>query len=342
MFVLMEYLNNSFNGTRMGHTMPGCNIDIDTLDTVLLVVYSLASVASLVVNGLVIAVFCKCKDLRSPTFCFVLNMSISDIFIPTLRLLNLIVFRSPMYHMELSDTVATVFCKGISYFGNVSVAVSIQSLVLISFHRFFAVVFPLRTRLESSRVCAQVISFVWIIAFLSRIPDVITLKILKPAGFCGSTLTRKEAIQYNSFKMVLFRLIPLILMIVLYAIITIKIRRQSVPGDISFQQEGKRRERSKRLTRISMAVITSFVFSWGVYDVIYISLLIHPKCVLVLACLAAESLPVVYSAANALIWFIFSRIYRRALLRVLCCSKVVKAQRSMNEQRETVDEQQKF
>ena len=252
----MDLLNSSsLNGTLTTTAIQLCINDFYTFDVILLSVLSITIITSVVANGLIIVVFYKCKDLRSPVFYFVLNMSISDIFLPLLRLVYIILFRSSMFHTELSASTALALCKFSPYFEGVSIAVSMQSLVAITLHRFFAVVFPLNLRVESSKLCVIVITFVWIVALLSQIPEIVARDLSNVFGICTYTLTPEPLQQYLLLRMVAFCTIPFVIMVVLYGFIIFKLRKPNLPGDVSFEQKEKRRRRNKRMTKILLTII---------------------------------------------------------------------------------------
>ena len=111
------------------------------------VAYCILLVVSLAGNSFVGIIVYKTKTMRKTINFFIVNMAMSDLLFS--------VFAFPWALTELnagSWLISGIFghtlCKMISFAKVVSLAVSIQSLVLIAVDRFAAVVFPLRSPLR--------------------------------------------------------------------------------------------------------------------------------------------------------------------------------------------------
>ena len=133
------------------------------------VAYSTIFVASLVGNSLVGGIVYKMKTMRRTINFFIVNMAMSDLLFS--------VFTFPWALTELNagswlipGIVGHILCKMISFATVVSVAVSIQSLVLIAVDRFGAVVFPLRSPLIGPKLCPFLILATWIFAITTQFP----------------------------------------------------------------------------------------------------------------------------------------------------------------------------
>ena len=110
----------------------------------------------------------KTPNLRKPINYFIANMASSDLLFP--------IFFTPWTLSHLHTTsfliggqLGQAFCKLVPFFTNVSIAVSIQNLILIAVDRFGAVVFPLRSPLITSKLCPFFILATWIVAVAVRI-----------------------------------------------------------------------------------------------------------------------------------------------------------------------------
>ena len=66
----------------------------------------------------------------------------------------------------IGGQLGQALCKLLPFFGNVSIVVSTQNLILIAVDRFGAVVFPLRSPLIRSKLCPFFILATWVIAIV--------------------------------------------------------------------------------------------------------------------------------------------------------------------------------
>ena len=118
----------------------------------------------------------KTKTMRKPINFFIVYMAMSD-------LLSSIIWIPWGIQNLYSDSwliggsVGQAFCK-LSFLGDLSAVVSIQSLVLIAVDRFGAVVFPLRSPLISSKVSPFFILATWIVVMAVNSPDLFASTLL--------------------------------------------------------------------------------------------------------------------------------------------------------------------
>ena len=127
------------------------------------VTYCLIFIVSLAANSLIVMIVYKTPNLRKPINYFIANLASSDLLFP--------IFFIPWNLSRLHTTslliggpLGQAFCKLVPFFGDVSIGVSIQNLILIAVDRFGAVVFPLRSPLIRSKLCPFFILATWVIA----------------------------------------------------------------------------------------------------------------------------------------------------------------------------------
>ena len=133
------------------------------------VTYCLIFIVSLVANSLIVMIVYKTPNLRKPINYFIANMASSDLLYP--------IFVIPWTLSDLHTNsfliggqLGQALCKLLPFFGNVSIVVSTQNLILIAVDRFGAVVFPLRSPLIRSKLCPFFILATWIVAVLISSP----------------------------------------------------------------------------------------------------------------------------------------------------------------------------
>lgn len=132
-----------------------CNAHLDDffpVKIVRIILYSVILVFSLVGNALIITIVRKREELRNTINYFIVNMAVSDFVYPlTVIPVQLTQLATSSCQWRIAGTAGVVFCKLIKFLEDVSISVSIQSLVWIAVDRFVAVVLPMKVPLISSR-----------------------------------------------------------------------------------------------------------------------------------------------------------------------------------------------
>ena len=153
------------NTTANGSSSWSCSslINPEALKVGETVAFSLILVVSLVGNFLIVLIVYKTPTLRKPINMLIANMAMSDLLYP--------IFMFPVQLADLhvgswliGGTLGQALCKIHPFLTEISMVVSIQSLVLITVDRYAAVVVPLRSPLISRKVCRCLIVSTWILA----------------------------------------------------------------------------------------------------------------------------------------------------------------------------------
>ena len=195
---------------------------------------SLIFLVSLVGNTVIGIIVFKTKTMRKPINFFIVNMAISDIMLPIFKIPQLIQVQYIDY-WPIGGPLGEALCKLVYFLKDVSVLVSIQSLVLIAVDRFGAVVYPLRSPLSRTKMCPFFSIASWIVAIAVNSPKLFVLKLVEYPEKLVCSRRWSEAFgesssQKNyllSFK-VASRFIPLVLIAILYIIIYIKLRSRAL------------------------------------------------------------------------------------------------------------------
>ena len=153
------------NTTANRSSSSGCSclVNPEALKVGETVAYSLILVVSLVGNSLSALIVYKTPTLRKPINMLIANMAMSDLLLP--------IFLIPVGLTDLhvgswliGGTLGQALCKIHPFLIEISMKMSIQSLVLITVDRYAAVVVPLRSPLISRKVCRCLIVGTWIFA----------------------------------------------------------------------------------------------------------------------------------------------------------------------------------
>lgn len=130
-------------------------------------------VVSLVGNSFIGIVVYKTASLRKPINFLIINMAMSDLLYPIFLIPRRL---SDLYQdswLIRGNPGRIALCKLSPFMTDVSLVVSIQSLILIAVDRLQlgAVLFPLRPPPISPKLCAAFVLITWIVAMAGMSPD---------------------------------------------------------------------------------------------------------------------------------------------------------------------------
>ena len=306
-------------------------INPETLKIGQTVALSLILVVSLVGNSLIVLIVYKTPTLRKPINMLIANMAMSDLLYP--------IFLFPVRLAEghagswlIGGTLGQALCKIHILFADVSSLVSIQSLVLITVDRFVAVVVPLRSPLVSRKLCLFFIVATWIVAMAVHSPYLVAYKLVKyPERLMCKSLWQ-EAFGENTYPnyvlagAIVFFYIPFVLLVILYSIILIKLKKQVHPGEQSANAEEQRTRRNRNVLKMAIAIVVVFFICWipllsnGI--IVGFSApdsLIFSSCSFYLYFSVTLFMTYVNCAINPIICLTLSSNYRQALKRLVSC-----------------------
>ena len=257
------------------------------------------------------------------------NMALSDLLFPIFllpkRLLDL--------HVDswlISGVLGQILCKLHAFLVEASSLVSVQSLVLIAVDRFGAVVVPLRSPLISRKLCPFFILTTWIVAMAVTSPYLFAYKLVENPGemrcesLWAETFGEKSYVTYSLAGVSVFFYIPMILLVAIYSIILIKLKKQAHPGEQSANAEEQRKKRNRNVLKMAIAIVLAFFLCWiPSYTILLIKQFSAPKSFIRSSC----SFQVCYTfsyylafancAINPTILFISSSNYRQGLKRLV-------------------------
>ena len=323
---MLTEVNATTNGTRETSCFDSTAAKAGTT-TVLFVLF----VASLVGNIFIALVVYKTKTLRKPINFFILNMAMSDLLFP-IFLFPRIVTGLYVDFWLIDGPFGEAMCKIFSYSIEVSVLVSIQSLVLVAVDRFGAVVFPFRSPFISSKLCRFFILATWIISVAIKSPELFAWKLIENGNGFACKLRWKDAFEdsfpYESFILALSIVcwyVPLVLIAILYVTIVYKIKSQRTPGEQSVNVREQRLKRDRNVFKMSVAVVLVFTLCWMPTTIRMLLSLYSSDKIMISSCSFRyfEHIAVFLAQSNCAInpWicFIFSGNYRQGLKNILSC-----------------------
>ena len=297
--------------------------------------YCVMVVVSLTGNVLIGTIVFKIKSMRRPINYLIVNMAMSDFILPIFvfpRILTDLYIGS----WPVDGAFGLALCKLAYFMPDVSTAVSIQSLVLISVDRFGAVVYPFRPPVVSSRLCPFYILAMWIVAMAIHSPFLFAFKLEGNQGHLSCQLkwneTFKEASSIKNYYLAMFfvlAVLPFALMTILYSIIIVKLRSQKMPGgeSVNAKERKKRLKRDRSVLRMALAIVWGFALCWAPFNVLaFLTFFVWDKSLSLTCGLYQFRFFALYLArancvTNPCICFIFSGNYRQGLKSLFgCCS----------------------
>ena len=312
-------MNTTINGTQSS----SCTIDSTAPKIGITLACSVIFVVSITGNTLIGVIVYKTQTMRKPINFLIVNMAMSDLLYPIFAIPLLIqeLFRDPWL---VGGPLGQVLCKLVIFSSDVSLVVSIQSLVLIAVDRFGAVVYPLRSPLISSKLCPFFILATWIVAMAVSSPYLMVFKLVEYLGEQGCERMWNEAFGENSSYanyilavVVVFLYTPLVLIGTLYIIIYLKLKSQKIPGEQSDNARQQHQQRERNVLKMAVAIVLAFVVCFLSTSIsIFLSSRLESftlSCGFQYFALIANLMTHSNCAINPCICFIFSGNYRQGL-----------------------------
>jgi len=297
--------------------------------------YFVVLLVSLVGNALIISAVLKTKQLRKSINYFVFNMAISDLFTPlTIMPVKIveIISGSGAFMVHSPLMLGNILCKLCYFLPDVSVLVSVESLLLISLDRFTAVVFPLKAKLISSKMRLICILCTWMIAIAVHAPYFYTFRLF-PYGneyYCkyywGPAFDHDETSnRYVTAMFLAIIAVPICILIIAYGGIAITLSRgHSRRKEMSVSSRSHGYQTNVQIIVLSVAIVTAFIFCMVPYLVLMFCTIFlwnwedPPICAFQMVIpFVAAFLVHSWSAVNPCICFIFCKNYRRGLKQIL-------------------------
>ena len=297
------------------------------------VALSLLLVVSLIGNLLIVLIVYKTPTLRKPINMLIANMAMSDLLFPIFTFPVRLAYLHRGGGWLIGGNLGQALCK-LHVFGTcISSLVSVQSLVLITVDRFGAVVVPLRSPLITIKQCPFFIVATWMIAMAVHSPYLVAQKLVEYPGGMSCKTQWRETFGENANRnyilvlAIVFFYTSFVLLVILYSVILIKLKRQAHPGEPSANAEEQRTRRIRSVLKMAIAVVVVFFICWiPRFSGGMIYVLSAPKssistCSFILYDLITSFMPLANCALNPIICLLFSGNYRQALKRLAnCCN----------------------
>jgi len=77
-------------------------------------------------------------------------------------------------------------------------------------------------------------------------------------------------VNYILAIFVVFYYIPVALLVILYSIIVVKLKKQKIPGEQSVITEQQRAKRNRNVLKMAIAIVVGFVLCWVPWSIIFL------------------------------------------------------------------------
>ena len=287
--------------------------------------YTVMMSLSLLGNGAVIAIVAKIRYMRTTTNYLIANMAVSDLMLSTFAVPREIAEIFIGYRGWLiSGLAGEVLCKVVYFFQDISTAVSIQSIVVITLDRYTGVISPFRRPIITPKRRKFVIALIWLISVGLHGIYFYTIRHeqVKGVSFClFDNNPRAVKINFVLISVILI-VIPLTTITVLYSLIFRALHRQKLfwKGRASSLMKRRQKENTKIMWKI-LAIIVLFVICILPLDIIGFLFFFawHKKIPCGMDHLSFAAKFIFYSNAslNPCIYFLLNERYRQGLRNIL-------------------------
>lgn len=282
--------------------------------------YSVVMGTSIVGNTILAVVYFKSRNMKNTVNCCIMNMVFADLLVTLVYMPRMVGRILVGLEWLVEGTPGLVLCIVVSLSQEISICVSILTVVVIAFERFFAVAFPLRLVI-SKKLSIGLLCGTWLVSLAARSPMFYGVKTVRfRSGELGcfwmhdlSFQTEEARRFYHEFMLVVFYGLPLACITSLYTVIVIFLRRRQDLIDNNTRYLALATNR--KVTKMILAVITAFLLCWLLY---FLVIPLEEFWNVSFSCevhFLRIFLGHVNSACNPIICLVFSENYRNGINR---------------------------
>ncbi|XP_063447150.1 substance-K receptor-like [Mytilus trossulus] len=235
-------------------------------------VVAAVDLVAIIGNILIIFIVVHSKKMRTATNFYIVNLSIADLLVACF----------PIWIHLVDDVtegwvVGAYFCKFNPFIQITAMCASIFTLVAIAGDRFFAIMFPLKSRVTQRRV-SLVMVIIWTCAAAIGMPALFFYKYTKRQwkdflerfcsdvwpqtrnsdGECDNGYRSKSA--YWVCVLVVLNWIPMVIMIVMYTIILVRLgKRRIIPSSGALSTSAIQQRSKQKVVMMLFAILIAFI-----------------------------------------------------------------------------------
>ena len=242
----------------------------NVLKVVMILAYVVVIGTSIVGNILLAFIYFKSKNMKTTINCCIMNMVFADLLVTLVYMPRMVGRILVGLEWLVEGTPGLILCILVSLSQEISICVSILTVVLIAFERFLAVTFPLRV-VFSKKLSTGLLCGTWMVSLAARSPMLYGVKTIRfHSGELGCVWIRSLSFQteqsrrsYHESMLVVFYGLPLLIIITIYTVIVIFLRRRHALIDNATRACALATNR--KVNKMILAVITAFLLCWLLY-----------------------------------------------------------------------------
>lgn len=333
--------NDTFNMTLEVFLMKARGPKHLALSTVvpLTLIYGMIFVTGVVGNISVCAVIVKNPSMHTATNYYLFSLAVSDLTLLILGLPN----ELSLYYQQYPWALGVALCKFRALVSEMVSYTSVLTIVAFSMERYLAICHPLHHYAMSGLERAvKIIAMLWVVSLVSAAPFAVYTRInyldyppgsgnlTEESGICAM-LAENVPPNWPIYEIssILFFLLPMVVILILYARMGIKIRKRT-GSSLGKKLEGSVHETKhssssskKAIVRMLAAVVIAFFLCWAPF---------HAQRVMYLYFYNCPSYPIINewlyyiagclyyfsSTVNPILYNVMSAKYRLAFKETLC------------------------
>ena len=325
---MVTVMNGSFENPSQQCT-PFTKDDSACVKVIKAMCLSILMSSSLLGNSAIIAIVLRNKHMQTTTNYLIVNMAVSDFMLSAFAVPRELTEIFIGYRRWLINGPAGIaMCKLVYFVQDISTAVSIQSIVVITVDRYAGVVTPFRKPVITSKRLKLVIPVIWILSMGLHSPYFYTARHiqLNNTGICFFTWEpahdnlQAQQIYYSTVSATLIA-IPLAIITVLYSLLFRVMRRQNFFWRTVASFRLRRRKEDTKIIYKILAIIVLFVACILPIDILgflyFFAWLDKVPCGMDHVSFAAKFIFYSNASLNPCIYFLLNERYRQGLQNIL-------------------------
>ena len=219
-------------------------------------------VMSVIGNSLVICIIAKQQPMKTSTNCLILNLAVCDILTTVLLtpIFIQIVFLGGKW---FGGVLGSFTCKMLEYGNSVTLYCSLLNLVAIAIDRCLAVTRPLSYKLSSKRLVKISIPVMWLISFSLPIGSLSNTQLYYDGDMRPRCEELRDRGSLDLYITVATLMGSFIALSALYSVISYRLCRRNIPGEIPSNQKNLVIRTARKVTILMISVVVVFLFFHG-------------------------------------------------------------------------------
>ena len=232
--------------------------------------YIFLLLSSILGNSSLLVIFTRNKRMQTITNYLIVNMAVSDLLMTVLAVPRQItnVLLGPRRWL-VGGLLGSALCKSLSFFQDISTAVSALSLLFIAIDRYRGIVFPFHKQIKKTKLFKCIIPSIWTVSMLLHACYFYIFRVTVMEGntYCMPSWApmfdaRSAAESHYLVILVFVTVIPVCGVIILYSVIVMNLKRGIARCNACSSQGSIRARRLKedgKVVKNLLAIMIAFI-----------------------------------------------------------------------------------